>query len=184
MSFGRHFGPFRHDARQASVMALIYRDDDCWHLPLIVRPPQSLHHASQVSLPGGAVEPGEEPAQTALRELQEELGVRSDAVKLLGSLSPLYVFSSNNYVRPFVGWVDGRPRFDVNQREVARLMTVPLIHFLAPTSIAIAARGGTVADAVAAAYEWDGEVIWGATCMILVELAEIIRQAEGGRSED
>lgn len=96
MSFGRHFGPPRHDARRAAVTVLFFRRGDEWRLPLIVRPPQSLYHANQVSLPGGAIEAGEEPEQAALRELEEELGVRRDSVSVLGNLSPLYVFSQQS----------------------------------------------------------------------------------------
>ena len=62
MSFGRHFGPPRFDARPAAVIVLLYRhaaDASGLRLPLIVRPMESPYHAGQVSLPGGAVEVGE-----------------------------------------------------------------------------------------------------------------------------
>src|SRR5262249_39444965 len=59
LSFGRHQGPPPQDARKAAVLALLYPRDDQWHVPLILRPAHMLDHASQVSLPGGVIEPGE-----------------------------------------------------------------------------------------------------------------------------
>jgi 8-oxo-dGTP pyrophosphatase MutT (NUDIX family) len=177
MSFGRHFGPVRQDARPAAVMVLFFRQSGEWRLPLIVRPPQSLHHANQVSLPGGAIESGEEPAQAALRELEEELGVRREIVRVLGSLSPLYVFSSNHYVMPIVGYLSDEPQFEINSLEVARLLEVPVEHFLEPANLRRIERRESGVPARAAAYLWDREEIWGATCMILAEVAVVVREA-------
>jgi 8-oxo-dGTP pyrophosphatase MutT (NUDIX family) len=177
MSFGRHFGPPRHDARRAAVMALFNRRGEQWRLPLIVRPPQSLHHANQVSLPGGAIEPGEEAKAAALRELEEELGVPRARVRVLGALSPLYVFTSNHYVEPFVGHLPGELDFDINPLEVARLLEVPITHFLQPESRTLSERQERGVRARAPAFHWDGEEIWGATCIILAELVAVVREA-------
>jgi 8-oxo-dGTP pyrophosphatase MutT (NUDIX family) len=177
MSFGRHFGPPRHDARRAAVMALFYFHDDEWRLPLIVRPPESLHHANQVSLPGGAIEQGEDAKDAALRELEEELGVPRARVRVLGALSPLYVFTSNHYVEPFVGHLPGEMEFDLNSLEVARLLEVQLMHLLQPESRTVIERQERGVRAKAPAYHWDGEMIWGATCIILAELVAVVREA-------
>jgi 8-oxo-dGTP pyrophosphatase MutT (NUDIX family) len=177
MSFGRHFGPPRHDARRAAVMALLFRRDDEWRLPLIVRPPESLYHPNQVSLPGGAIEPGEEARDAALRELEEEVGVTSAQVRMLGALSPLYVFTSNHFVEPFVGCLTGQPAFDLNSLEVARLLEVPLPYLLQAESRTVFERQERGIRAKAPAYQWDGEMIWGATCIILAELITVVREA-------
>jgi 8-oxo-dGTP pyrophosphatase MutT (NUDIX family) len=145
-------------------------------LPLIVRPPQSLHHANQVSLPGGAIESGEEAPQAALRELEEEVGVRHDGVRLLGTLTPLYVFSSNHHVMPVVGHALDEPRFELNSLEVARLLEVPLAYLLEPANLRTTVRRESGANARVSAYSWDGEEIWGATCMILAEVAAVVRE--------
>lgn len=177
MSFGRHFGPPRYDARRAAVMALFCRRDDQWRLPLIVRPPESLHHANQVSLPGGAIEPGEDAQDAALRELEEELGVPQISVRVLGALSPIYVFASNHYVEPFVGCLLAEAEFDLNSVEVARLLEVPLAYLLQPENRIVIERQERGISAMAPAYPWDGEMIWGATCIILAELIEVVREA-------
>jgi 8-oxo-dGTP pyrophosphatase MutT (NUDIX family) len=177
MSFGRHFGPERHDARQAAVIALLYRRGTEWRLPLIVRPPQLLHHAGQVSLPGGLIEPGEDERHAALRELHEELGIVPDSVRLLGELSPLYVFSSNHRVAPVVGYLAVEPRFQVNALEVARLLEAPIDFLMQRDNLTVMERPEAGSRAKALAYFWDGEAIWGATCMILTELMAVLRDA-------
>jgi 8-oxo-dGTP pyrophosphatase MutT (NUDIX family) len=177
MSFGRHFGPIRHDARAAAVMVLFYRRGDNWRLPLILRPPQLFYHANQVSLPGGAIELLEEPAQAALRELEEELGVPQDRVRILGELSPLYVFSSNHHVIPVIGRAVEEPEFVLNAVEVARLFELPLSHLLDPASVATTVRRELGISARAPAYSWEGHEVWGATCMILAEVAAVVREA-------
>ena len=176
MSFGRHFGPIRHDARAAAVMVLLYRRGNDWRMPLILRPPQLLYHANQVSLPGGAIELREDPAQAALRELEEELGVPRDKVRVLGILSPLYVFSSNHYVTSIVGHLVEEPQFVPNAVEVARLLEVPLSYFLSSTNLSATVRREFGISARAAAYHWEGQEIWGATCMILAEVAAVLRE--------
>jgi 8-oxo-dGTP pyrophosphatase MutT (NUDIX family) len=159
-------------------MALLFRRGSEWRLPLIVRPPDSLHHAGQVSLPGGAIESGEEAPDAALREVEEELGIPRDKIRILGPLSPLYVFTSNHYVQPFVGSLCEDPTFELNSLEVARLLEMPVEFLVQPASLGHIERNERGVCANAPAYHWDGEPIWGATCMILAELAAVLREAD------
>jgi 8-oxo-dGTP pyrophosphatase MutT (NUDIX family) len=52
-------------------------------------------HGGQVSLPGGALNPGETAAEAALREFHEDLGAVGHPIRLLGRLSLIYVHASN-----------------------------------------------------------------------------------------
>src|SRR5687768_11349335 len=73
LAYGRHAGPAPDAARQAAVMALLYRDGDEWRVPLTLRPEHFTEHAGQICFPGGGIEPGETCETAALRELEEEL---------------------------------------------------------------------------------------------------------------
>jgi 8-oxo-dGTP pyrophosphatase MutT (NUDIX family) len=174
LSYGRHFGPAAADARPAAVLVLLYRIDGQWHLPLTVRSATMVVHAGQISLPGGQVEAGETGPQAVLRELKEELGIGRHEVELLGALSPLYLFVSNFSVMPWVGWCARRPRFAPDPREVAEVLELPLAHLLLLSSHGTHTRRHRGVTLSAPHFQWGLHRIWGATAMILGELAELL----------
>lgn len=174
LSYGRHFGPPAHDARNAAVLLLLYPHDGDWRLPLTVRPQTMLAHAGQISLPGGMVEPGESTCDAALRELDEELGIPSRDVVVLGALSPLYVFVSNFLVTPWVGSLAERPNMRPNPHEVDEVLEIPLGHFLDPANFGehLFTRGEL--SFTVSHFRFGEHVIWGATSVILSELLAVV----------
>jgi len=175
LAYGRHFGPPRCDARPAAVVALLHLVEGRCHLPLMVRPETLAHHAGQISLPGGMIEPGETSEEAALRELEEELGIERFGVLLLGQLSPLYLFGTNFWITPWVAAARGGVDFMPNAAEVHEVLQVPMADLL---DAAIRGRHienrGTFQFS-APHFLWRGHEIWGATSMILAELVEIAR---------
>ncbi len=174
LSFGRHRGPADLDARPAAVLIAFFPRDGEWHLPLIVRPADMLDHAGQVSLPGGSIERGETGRQAALREYSEELGAPADAVNVLGRLSELYLFASNFRIEPWVGVLAEPPRWSPSKREVDRVLEVPMRHLLDPTNTTTFERRLGEIVFSAPCYCFDSEHIWGATSMVLAELAAVV----------
>jgi 8-oxo-dGTP pyrophosphatase MutT (NUDIX family) len=173
--------PVRHDespadARAAAVLLLFYPHHDAWHLPLTLRPSHLPDHAGQVSLPGGAVEPGETGQQAALREFHEELGAAGHPIELLGRLSPLYVAVSNFRVEPWVGATGVRPPLAPNPAEVEKLLEVPLDHLLSPANFGTHQCEDGACRYVAPHFAWQEHRIWGATCMILGELVTLLEE--------
>lgn len=169
LSFGRHNGPAPDAARHAAVIVTLYRRDSDWYIPLTLRPKTIPLHPSQVSLPGGMLEAGETVEEAAVRELQEELGVRTDRVHLIGSLSPLYVFVSNIVVFPLIGILAGEPQFVPNPIEVDGVLEVPLRFLANPRNLTRhRITRGEMTFSVPQ-FCWHGHPIWGATCMVLGE---------------
>jgi 8-oxo-dGTP pyrophosphatase MutT (NUDIX family) len=170
LSFGRHRGPAARGARQAAVLILLYPEHDQWHIPLIVRPAHMSDHGGQVSLPGGAIEPGEESWRAAVREYSEELGAPADDVRVVGQLSELFLFASNYQVTPWVGAVDEAPRWHPNQGEVDALLEIPLAHLVDPANSGHIERQQRGLTFKAPSFSWQSQRIWGATSMVLAEL--------------
>jgi 8-oxo-dGTP pyrophosphatase MutT (NUDIX family) len=183
LSYGRHFGPPHHDARAAAVLILLYPGEDGWYLPLTIRPVTMLTHAGQISFPGGRVEVGESSGDAVLRELEEELGVDRQQVRLLGQLSPLYLYASNFQVTPFVAVAERRPRFHPSSREVAELLEVPLAHLLSAANRGTHARRQRGVAIEAPHFLWGRHRIWGATSMILGELTAVIEEIQAADSD-
>lgn len=162
------------DARPAAVLVLLYPHRGQWHLPLTLRPEHLPDHAGQISLPGGAVEPGETSRQAALREFHEELGSDGGKIEMLGRLSTAYVQASNFLVTPWVGATDGRPELTPNPAEVEQLLEVPLAHLVHPANFGSHQRQHGEESYTAPHFVWQSRRIWGATCAILGELITVL----------
>jgi 8-oxo-dGTP pyrophosphatase MutT (NUDIX family) len=175
LSFGRHRGPAPASARRAAVLVLLYPRGGEWHVPLTLRPAHMPAHAGQVSFPGGVVEPGETSRQAALREFCEELGAPADAFDVLGRLSPLYLFASDFQIEPWVAATDTAPCWRPSQREVERLLEIPLSHLVDPRNTGHVERRQRGLAFRAPCFLWENERIWGATSMILAELVAGVR---------
>ena len=176
LSFGRHRGPAPTGARPAAVLVLLYPHRDAWHLPLMLRPLHMPDHGGQVSLPGGMIEPGESSRQAALREYTEELGAPAEGVRVLGQLSPLYLFASNFQITPWIAVSDAAPCWKPSEREVERLLEVPIAHLLDPANAGHVERRQRGLAFRAPCFNWQSERIWGATSMILAELVATVRE--------
>ncbi len=158
--------------RKGAVLILFYPDQDLTLVPFIKRPIYKGVHSGQISFPGGKWELGDNDLKvTALREAEEEIGVNSNKIEILGSLSELYIPPSNFLVSPFIGYTLEKPEFVPDPLEVDRIITFPfhqLVHLSTRKIGSVKARSGLKLNAPY--FEIDKEVVWGATAMILGEL--------------
>lgn len=163
--------------KPGSVLILLYPESNEIYFPLIKRPDYLGAHSGQVSLPGGKAEAGETVFDTALREAQEEIGIHPSHVKVLGTLSQFFVIPSNFLVTPVIGVAEGKPIWVPDQHEVARVLHGRLENILDEKAIRtqeILAAGRY--RMLAPHFEVEGEIVWGATAMMLNELRWVLRE--------
>ena len=132
-------------------------------------------HKGQVSLPGGAVDPDDPSiAHTALREACEEVGVCSDTMRILGSLTPIYIPPSDFCVQPYVAYLSQPPQFLPQPEEVAEILEVPLPFLLDEKNIVV--EEWFLDDEVKQVpfFNVYGHKVWGATAVVLSEFAAIL----------
>jgi len=151
----------------AVLVPLVWQADE-WHLLYTRRTDKVESHKGQVAFPGGACDDGEiTPEQTALREVEEEIGIHSNDVKVLGRLAN-HITISYFRVTPVVGVMKWPNVFRVGEHEVARVFTIPL-GWLANPSNRWQFERPESRRALIAYHPYDGELLWGATARMTVD---------------
>jgi 8-oxo-dGTP pyrophosphatase MutT (NUDIX family) len=162
--------------RPAAVLALIYEDArGVLRLPLTLRTSTLPHHPGQISMPGGAVDPGETIEEAALREAHEEIGVEPSLVRVLGRLSPVHVAVSNFGLNPVLAVTDARPDFSAHAPEVERILEIDLEKLCDASCLRMGVR---LRDGKTVNYPYfnlEDVQVWGATAMVLAEIGELIK---------
>jgi len=142
------------------------------------RPDYSGIHSRQISLPGGKFEKTDRDlVETAIREAKEEVGIEPSAVNIIGTLTPLYIPPSNYIVTPVAGWSEHRPEFIRDPREVEEIIEISLADFLDDRNIKtkrIKLFLGLSTNLPC--YYIGGNIIWGATAMMLSEFRTILKE--------
>lgn len=87
------------------------------------------HHSGQWALPGGRRDGGEMAADTALRELHEEVGLQLAPDRVIGTLDD-FTTRSGFVITPVVIWGGDRVDLVPNPAEVASIHRIPLTEFL------------------------------------------------------
>lgn len=158
--------------RRAGVLVPLFVRDARLLTVLTRRTDSVEHHRGQISFPGGAEEPRDETLyHTALREAEEELGIRPDDVAALGRLSPL-VTVTGFYVEPFVAALPQPYVFRPAEAEIARVLEVPVAALMDPAALEIRRIEGREEPVLF--YRYGDQVIWGATARIVAELLEAL----------
>jgi 8-oxo-dGTP pyrophosphatase MutT (NUDIX family) len=165
------------DARAASVLILLYPNNGSVYTVFMQRPDYNGVHGGQISFPGGKQEPSDENAiHTALREANEETGIDTGKLEIIGTLTPLFIPVSNTLVTPVVAWIGEKPAFHHDINEVVFLFDADIRRFYDPAILKTKPLlvGEETLDV--RYYDYEGNVIWGATAMILHELLVILRR--------
>lgn len=159
------------EGRKLTPAAVLVGFRDNGDLLLTKRSARLKHHPGQIAFPGGKQDPEDtDLSATALREAQEEVGLPSDRVEILGTL-PTHETVTSFTVTPIVALIKGNFAEVLEEGEVAEVFHVPFAHVTDPIRFRIEGR------------RWRGQrrhyyvapfgpyYIWGATARILQSLA-------------
>jgi 8-oxo-dGTP pyrophosphatase MutT (NUDIX family) len=163
--------------KQSAVFALLFQEQKKIHLLLTQRHQYEGKHSGQISFPGGKKEEFDiDLLSTALRETEEEVGINKENINLITQLSPLYIPVSNFFVQPYIGYLKALPKLSINNREVKSLIKLP-VDYLNKSDIIISKKieASSGLHLTVPAYEFEGNIIWGATAMMLSEIAFLIK---------
>jgi 8-oxo-dGTP pyrophosphatase MutT (NUDIX family) len=159
-------------ASPAAVLVIIHYHDDNPYVFLTRRSAKLKSHRGEISFPGGRyIESDGTLLATALRETEEEIGILFAPREVAGSMRAVRTMTSNYFVVPFITIQDKLPRHRIAAGEVESVTDAPLIETLKTiepdTEHYLLAKD-------AYRFTYDGNVIWGATAMILKQLYDLL----------
>lgn len=178
LSYGRDFAPPLPTARLAAVMILLERRPSGWTIPLTLRPTHLPDHPGQVCLPGGRVEPNEDVCSAAEREFCEELGFDAFPTRTLGQLQSIYIVNSDFYLTPSLAVIDRPLDYCPDANEVESIVHLPVEHLLDLDNHILRKHMRGRVSWTALGIEFEHIRIWGATAIVLGELAAILQRID------
>ncbi|MDR3574735.1 MAG: CoA pyrophosphatase [Anaerolineaceae bacterium] len=161
--------------RTAAVLIPLLVMDGEWHVLYTRRTEIVQDHKGQVSFPGGATEEiDQSAADTALREAQEEIGLKPEQVRILGFMSQ-YPSITDFLVTPVAGKITWPFEMSLSKNEVGRVFTIPIKWLADPRNREEKLMTRPSGQVWVSYYKpYDGEILWGLTARITVNFLEIL----------
>jgi 8-oxo-dGTP pyrophosphatase MutT (NUDIX family) len=156
--------------RHSAVLAPLFEEAGETRVVLTRRASTLSSHRSEVSFPGGRVDPGESLVAAALREAWEEVALDPALVEVVGALTPLTTYSSASFVNPFVGVLPVRPELRANPAEVEVVFDVALADLLVDGVHRSEEWGFDGENRELQFFDLPGDIVWGATGRLLWEM--------------
>ncbi len=163
--------PLTYKGRPAAVLIPLVDYGSELRVLLTERAHHLRHHAGQVSFPGGGVESGDSfPVGTALREANEEIGLCSDQIQIIGVL-PDYRTISGYTIKPVIGFVTPHSNLTLDANEVASAFEVPLAYLINRSNHLTHHTHRQGRTFPIYFIPWKNYMIWGATAALLRNLS-------------
>ena len=164
--------------RSSAVLIALFEEEGEARVLLTRRSTRLNNHRGEVSFPGGRVDVGESTTETALREAEEEVALDLAHVEVVAHLHPIVTLASSSLIQPVVAVLDGRPEVVASPSEVERVFDVSLADLLVPGVFHEERWRRPERPYPKSAdgsfplwfFEVSGEMIWGATGRLLVDL--------------
>src|SRR5262245_31893070 len=158
-------------SKEAAVLVPLYQQDGQLVAVLTERRADLRRHAGEISFPGGRQDHADEDLRTtALREAEEEIGLRHDAVEVVGALPPLGTFVTGYRIHSFVGMIPPGLDFTPQETEVEQVLELSLRDLMDGHEMRRLLRRGVPIRTPT--YTVNGHFVWGATARIVQSLLE------------
>ena len=165
----------------AAVMVLLYPKDGEYCILLNKRSEQVEHHKGEISFPGGARDPEDRDSlETALRETEEEMGIKRGDITVLGEMDEVATRSGFR-VQVFAGAIGSPYTFNPSAIEIAEVLEFPIPALLDPANRRTETRWEDGKPVTSYSYVHEEHVVFGATARILQRCIEFLE--EGLESE-
>ena len=161
--------------KDAAILVALFEKDGEYCFPMIKRPENVKNHPGQIALPGGAKEKEESLEETALREAQEEIGIDTDKVEIIGKLTPIPVPVSGYLVQTYIGIIDEEPEWKLSNDEVADFFILKLSELIGADNGYYEKWNLRGFDAKVPIFKIGDLKIWGATASVLSEFIELTK---------
>lgn len=157
----------------AAVMIIIHFTNSNPHVILIKRTNLVKNHASEISFPGGNfIENDVEMLETAVRELNEEIGIKITRKQVVGYLDIERTLTSRYIIYPYVALIERMPEITSTNYEVEKIIDAPLIPLLETRENDLMHQKQYSIPNLPK-FTYKNEIIWGATARILDQLAKV-----------
>jgi 8-oxo-dGTP pyrophosphatase MutT (NUDIX family) len=157
--------------KDAAVLVPLYVVDGALHSVFTKRREDLRRHAGEISFPGGRQEDENEDLRfTALREAEEEIGLPTYDVELIGALPPVGTFVTNYKIHPFVGLIDAGKTWELQPSEVEVVLEFSLPDLVRGHEMKRLIRRGVPIRTPT--YTVGDNLIWGATARIVADLLD------------
>jgi 8-oxo-dGTP pyrophosphatase MutT (NUDIX family) len=129
------------------------------------------NHAGQFSFPGGTYSQSDRDLmQTAIRETFEEIGLAINDHDIIGNLRSVHTLTSNFVIVPFIAIIQSLTELKPDRKEIDAILDVPLIDLLKTIKPDLEHKPENYR------FEYDGNVVWGATARILKQMYDILQK--------
>lgn len=166
----------------ASVLLALFEECSDARVILIRRAAALPVHAGEIALPGGRVEAGEGMLDAALREADEEVGIRPGDVEVVGWLDRVAGRTSGFVVTPVIGLLARRPVLRPQEAEVEAVFDVALSDLMA--TYREERWDVPVPDRAMHFFELPEDTVWGMTARILYQLLSDLTERRARRARE
>ncbi len=168
---GRHPDHFGVSCKSACVFLLFSQREELYVTVILKADNKGYPWANQIALPGGHIDPDENPVEAAYRELKEELNISDNHVDFIGSMGH-FMTINNTEIEVFTGVWDEVETIQFDTREISKVFTVPFSKFV--KTHFDNQFNGRVPGWDELLYPVEDVVMWGATAKIMHYLIELI----------